>query len=67
MASFMKSPVESIDNNIPFIDYFQRLDSSPIRKMTRLESTGPNDSTRTRLADFCGNWLESCSATTSTE
>jgi hypothetical protein len=39
--------------------YFQLLDSSPIRKMTRLESTAPNDSTRTRLADFCRKWLES--------
>ena len=35
--------------------YFQRLDSSSIRKMTRLESTAPNDSTRTRLADFAVN------------
>jgi hypothetical protein len=35
--------------------YFQRLDSSSIRKMTRLESTAPNDSTRTRLVDFAVN------------
>jgi hypothetical protein len=39
--------------------YFQGFDSSPIRKMTRLESTAPNDSTRTWLADFGCKWLES--------
>jgi hypothetical protein len=27
--------------------------------MTRLESAAPNDSNRTRLADFCGKWLQS--------
>jgi hypothetical protein len=40
--------------------YFQWLDSSLIRKMTRLESAAPNDSTRIRLADFCRKlWLQS--------
>jgi hypothetical protein len=38
--------------------YFQRLDSSESKTKndsTRLESTAPNDSTRTRLADFAVN------------
>ena len=36
--------------------YFQRLDSSPKQKMTRLESTAPNDSTLIRLADVAVNY-----------